>query len=75
MSEHLIHPRGRGEREALRVLLATRQSAVLACMAAINLLKALIMSAPDELCVEIRGMKSKGRVAYCLSCGTGRPKI
>ncbi|MGP3633613.1 IS110 family transposase [Streptomyces sp. 24-1644] len=55
-TEHLIHPRRRGEREALRVLLATRQSAVLASTAAINLLKALIISAPDELRVELRGM-------------------
>ncbi|MCQ8836640.1 transposase, partial [Streptomyces malaysiensis] len=59
------HPRRRGEREAFRVLLATRQSAVLACTAAINLLKALIISAPDELRVELRGMKSKDQVAHC----------
>ncbi|MCX4967194.1 IS110 family transposase [Streptomyces sp. NBC_00654] len=44
-TEHLINPRRRGEREALRVLCATRQSVVLACTAAINLLKALIISA------------------------------
>ena len=65
-TEHLIHPRRRGEREALRVLLATRQSAVLASTAAINLLKALIISAPDELRVELRGMKSKDQVAHCV---------
>ncbi|MFC6060859.1 IS110 family transposase, partial [Streptomyces pratens] len=64
-TEHLIHPRRRGEREALRVLLATRQSAVLACTAAINLLKALIISAPDEIRVELRGMKSKDQIAHC----------
>ncbi|MFJ4866872.1 hypothetical protein [Streptomyces sp. NPDC088748] len=39
-AEHLIQPRLRGEREALRVLLATRQGAVLASTAAINQLKA-----------------------------------
>ncbi|MGW5736286.1 IS110 family transposase [Streptomyces sp. NPDC055261] len=33
---HLIQPRVRGEREALRVLLVTRQGAVLASTAAIN---------------------------------------
>ncbi|MGW7287556.1 transposase [Streptomyces sp. NPDC054847] len=38
---------------------------VLACTAAINLLKALITSAPDELRVELRGMKSKDHVAHC----------
>ncbi|MET8212957.1 IS110 family transposase [Streptomyces sp. NPDC005373] len=64
-TEHLIHPRRRGEREALRVLLATRQSAVLATTAAINLLKSLIVSAPDVLRVELRGLKSKDQVAYC----------
>lgn len=64
-TEHLIHPRRRGEREALRVLLTTRQSAVLASTAAINLLKALIVSAPDEVRIELRGMKSKDQVAHC----------
>ncbi|MFI6738711.1 transposase [Nonomuraea sp. NPDC050451] len=48
-SEHLIQPRQRGEREAFRVLLTTRQSAVSATTAAINHLKALIVSAPDDL--------------------------
>jgi transposase len=47
-SEQLIHPRRRGEREALRVLLTTRHSAVLAAAAAINHLKALIVSAPEQ---------------------------
>ncbi|MET7433217.1 MULTISPECIES: IS110 family transposase [Streptomyces] len=35
-TEHLIQPRLRGEREALRVLLATRHGAVLASTAVIN---------------------------------------
>ncbi|WP_331733498.1 IS110 family transposase (plasmid) [Streptomyces sp. NBC_00080] len=64
-TEHLIRPQRRGEREALRVLLTTRQSAVLASTAAINLLKALIVSAPDEVRVELRGMKSKDQIAHC----------
>jgi hypothetical protein len=41
-AEHLIHPRRRGEREALRVLLVTRQGAVTSCTAAINHLKAML---------------------------------
>ncbi|MET7550869.1 transposase [Streptomyces sp. NPDC005500] len=69
-TEHLIHPRRRRKREALRVLLATRQSAVLACTAAINLLKALIISAPDELRVELRGMTSLRR-EHPVSAGQG----
>ncbi|MET7305506.1 IS110 family transposase [Embleya sp. NPDC005575] len=64
-AEHPIHPRRRGEREALRVLLATRQGAVLACTAAVNQLKALLVSAPDELRAELRGRTSKSQVAHC----------
>ncbi|MET7718334.1 hypothetical protein [Streptomyces sp. NPDC005407] len=59
-AEHLIHPHRRGEREALRVLLATRQGAVTSCAAAINHLKAPIVSAPEDLRAELRG---KGRKA------------
>lgn len=57
-AEHLIQPRRRGEREALRVLLATRNSAVTSCTAAVNHLKALIVSAPDELRTQIRAQGS-----------------
>ncbi len=64
-SEQLIHPRRRGEREALRVLLTTRHSAVLAATAAINHLKALIVSAPEDLRSELRGKPSAAQVAYC----------
>ncbi|MEV4364914.1 IS110 family transposase [Nonomuraea sp. NPDC049625] len=64
-SEHLIQPRQRGEREALRVLLTTRQGAVSATTAAINHLKALIVSAPDDLRSEIRSMSSKAQINYC----------
>lgn len=52
VTEHLIQPRLRGEHEALRVLLATRHGAVLASTAAINQLKALIVSGPDDLRLE-----------------------
>ncbi|MET7609237.1 hypothetical protein ABZS96_44335 [Streptomyces avermitilis] len=64
-TEHLIQPRLRGEREALRVLLATRHGAVLASTAAINQLKALIVSAPDELRAELRKLKRPAQIAYC----------
>ncbi|MEV6869011.1 transposase [Streptosporangium subroseum] len=64
-SEHLIQPRRRGEREALRVLLATRQGAVRATTAAINHLKALVVSAPEDLRGEIRSMGSKAQISYC----------
>jgi transposase len=64
-TEHLIQPRLRGEREALRVLLATRQGAVLASTAAINQLKALIVSAPDGLRAELRRLKRPVQVTHC----------
>jgi transposase len=72
VSEHLIHPRRRGEREALRVLLATRGGAVLARTAAVNQLKALIVSAPEALRAELRGRTSKQQIASCLA-RTTRP--
>jgi transposase len=64
-SEHLIEPRPRGEREALRVLLVTRQGAVLASTAAINQLKALIISAPDDLRAELRKLKRPAQITRC----------
>ncbi|MFF0794368.1 transposase [Streptomyces spiralis] len=64
-TEHLIQPRLRGEREALRVLLATRHGAVLASTAAINQLKALIVSGPDDLRSELRKLKRPAQIAYC----------
>jgi transposase len=58
-------PRRRGDREALRVLLATRQGAVVARTCAINQLKALIVGAPEELRAELRGYSTSGQVGYC----------
>ncbi|WP_252826748.1 IS110 family RNA-guided transposase [Actinoallomurus soli] len=64
-AEHLIHPRRRGEREALRVLPTTRQGAVTSCTAAINHLKALIVSAPEDLRAELRGKGRMAAISYC----------
>jgi transposase len=63
--EHVIQPRKRGEREAMRVLLATRQGAVHASTAAINQLKALIVSAPDNLRAELRRLSRPQQVTRC----------
>ncbi|MGW4277985.1 IS110 family transposase [Streptomyces seoulensis] len=71
-TEHLIQPRLRGEREALRVLLATRQGAVLASTAAINQHKALIVSAPDDLRAKLRKLKRPAQVTYRF--GTAPPR-
>ncbi len=71
-AEHVIQPRIRGEREALRVLMATRQGAVLASSAAINQLKALIVSAPEDLRAELRKLARPAQVTRCASL-RGRP--
>ncbi len=64
-SDRLIEPRSRGQREALRVLISTRASAVSARTAAINHLKALIGSAPESLRAELRGKTSDAQISYC----------
>jgi transposase len=63
--EHLLVPRRRGDRQALRVLLATRHGACVAKVCAINQLKALIVGAPEELRAELRGLGTKRQVARC----------
>jgi transposase len=63
--ERLAAPRRRGDREALRVLLATRQGAVTARTGTINQLKALIVGAPEELRAELRRQSTSGQVGYC----------
>jgi transposase len=62
------HPamvRRRGDREALRVLLTTRRNAVNARIQTVNQLKALIVSAPEELRAELRGRGTKAQISYC----------
>jgi transposase len=63
--DHPLAPRRRGNREALRVLLATRHSACVAKVSATNQLKALIVGAPEELRAELRGLMTKRQVARC----------
>jgi hypothetical protein len=63
--DHLLAPRRRGDREALRVLLATRHSACAAKVSAINQLKALIVRAPEELRAELRGLATKRQIMRC----------
>jgi transposase len=58
-------PRRRGDREALRVLLATRHGALVARTCAINQLKALIVGAPEELRAELRGRSTNAQVTCC----------
>jgi transposase len=63
--DHPVAPRRRGNRQALRVLLATRHSACRAKVSAINQLKALIVGAPEELRAELRGLETKQQVRRC----------
>jgi transposase len=63
--DHPLAPRRRGDREALRVLLATRRNACAAKVSAINQLKALIVGAPEELRAELRGLTTKRQITRC----------
>ena len=58
-------PRARGEREAMRVLVATREGAVRDRTRAINQLKAMIVSAPEVLRDRLRGLTRGGLVNRC----------
>jgi transposase len=62
---HPVIVRRRGDREALRVLLTTRRNAVNARIQAVNQLKGLIVSAPEELRGELRGRGTKAQISYC----------
>jgi hypothetical protein len=63
--DHPLAPRRHGDREALRVLLATRHSACTAKVSATNQLKALIVGAPEELRAELRGLTTRHQVGRC----------
>ena len=63
--EHLAQPRGRGDREAVRVLLVTRHGAVRARTRAINHLKALVVTAHEQLRHQLRGLDTDTLVTRC----------
>ena len=63
--QDLAVPRARGRREALRALESTRRGAQTARTAAINELKALIISAPVDLRDQLRGLTTAAQVAKC----------
>jgi transposase len=58
-------PRAAGEREALRVLVNTREGAVLARTAAVNQLRALIVAAPEPLRGSLRSLSFAELVTRC----------
>jgi transposase len=67
----LASPRAAGRREALRVLLQTREGAVAVRRAGLNQLRALVVSAPEELRERLRG---RGRDALVRACTRLRPQ-
>jgi transposase len=71
--DHLVTPRRRGDREALRVLLATRHSACRAKVSATNQLKALIVGALRSSAASFAGWPADSRSRAARRCGTGRP--
>ena len=58
-------PRARGDREALRVLETTRQGAQTARIAAINALKALVVTAPVDLRDQLRSLTTTALITKC----------
>jgi hypothetical protein len=63
--KQLAQPRSRGQREAMRVLVVTREGAVRDRTRALNQLKAMIVSAPDELRDRVRGESGTKLVSRC----------
>jgi transposase len=61
----LTEPRARGPREAVRALLVARRGAQRARVAAINALKALVMTAPVQLREQLRGHSTTALVTSC----------
>ena len=69
--EHLAQPRRRGDREAIRVLLATRRGAVLARTRTIAALHALVVNAPEGIRHRLRGLGTDELVVRCARLRTG----
>ena len=63
--EHLAQPRRRGQREAIRVLKLGRQQAVHVHSRAVVQLKSLVVSAPEELRAQLRGLNAEQLVKTC----------
>ena len=63
--DHLAAPRARGDREAMRVMLAARQGAVVARTKAIGQLKALIVNAPEALRDQLRAGTTDQQLVKC----------
>lgn len=65
-------PRLGQETQALRALLATREGAVTACTAALNQLRALIVTCPPDLRERLQGLSEAPLLAACARLRSGR---
>jgi transposase len=63
--DHLAQPRRRGDREAMRVLLTTRQGAVSARTKAICQVKALVVNAPQSLRHQLHKLPTDALLERC----------
>jgi hypothetical protein len=63
--DRLAQPRAQGSREAVRVHHVARAAAVRARTAAVNELKAFIVTAPERLRGELRGLRTARQVSRC----------
>jgi len=65
-------PRVAQDTQALRALLSTREGAVTACTAALNELRALIVTAPPELRERLQGLSEARLIGACVRLRPGR---
>jgi transposase len=65
-------PRLARDTQALRALLTTREGAVIACTAALNELRALIVTSPPELRERLRGLTEARLLNTCVRLRPGR---
>lgn len=73
--DHLAQPRCRGDREAIRVLVVTRQGAVASKTRAIAQLKALLVTAPEQLRNHFRKMNTDEQVVRCSRLRTATSQV
>jgi transposase len=69
--EHLAQPRRRGDREAIRVLLATREGAILCRTRAIAHLHGLVVNAPEGIRNQLRKLTTDELLGRCARLRTG----
>ena len=69
-AETQASPRGGRSREALRALVTTREGAVQARRAGLNQLRALVVSCPEPLRAELRGLSEAKLLERCLTLGS-----